>query len=110
MGTGGYNVVFNNCEHFATWCRTGIAASRQSQAGWIGQAAVGVPVGGAAAVGLGSLCSVLMAQATVTVAVAEVEAGFLTVAAYSTGAIVGATAGAAVGGVIAVGYWEGTNT
>jgi hypothetical protein len=26
---GGYNLVFNNCEHFATWCQTGVAQSKQ---------------------------------------------------------------------------------
>ncbi|MBM4290265.1 MAG: hypothetical protein FJ138_01495 [Deltaproteobacteria bacterium] len=29
LGEGGYNVVSNNCEHFATWCREGHARSRQ---------------------------------------------------------------------------------
>ena len=24
-----YNVVYNNCEHFASWCRNGMALSRQ---------------------------------------------------------------------------------
>ncbi len=26
---GGYNIATNNCEHFATWCRTGKAKSKQ---------------------------------------------------------------------------------
>ncbi|MGD1903792.1 MAG: lecithin retinol acyltransferase family protein [Geitlerinemataceae cyanobacterium] len=24
-----YNLLFNNCEHFATWCKTGVSSSRQ---------------------------------------------------------------------------------
>jgi hypothetical protein len=27
----GYNVLFNNCEHFARWCKTGIHESKQIQ-------------------------------------------------------------------------------
>ena len=29
LGTGGYNLAFNNCEHFAVWCKTGIRDSSQ---------------------------------------------------------------------------------
>jgi hypothetical protein len=29
LGDTGYHLVTNNCEHFATWCCTGLAASRQ---------------------------------------------------------------------------------
>ncbi len=29
VGSRDYNVVFNNCEHFATYCKTGIRQSRQ---------------------------------------------------------------------------------
>ena len=28
----GYNLVFNNCEHFAIWCKTGVFASKQVNA------------------------------------------------------------------------------
>jgi hypothetical protein len=33
LGTnkGAYNLVFHNCEHFARWCKSGIAESRQVQ-------------------------------------------------------------------------------
>jgi hypothetical protein len=31
LGEKKYNLLFNNCEHFATWCKTGIATSRQIQ-------------------------------------------------------------------------------
>lgn len=29
LGERGYDLVFGNCEHFATWCRTGVARSAQ---------------------------------------------------------------------------------
>ena len=29
LGENHYNLVFNNCEHFATWCKTGISESKQ---------------------------------------------------------------------------------
>lgn len=31
IGENNYNVIFNNCEHFATWCATGAASSHQVQ-------------------------------------------------------------------------------
>ncbi|TRU85675.1 MAG: NC domain-containing protein, partial [Microcystis novacekii Mn_MB_F_20050700_S1D] len=29
LGEQKYNLLFNNCEHFATWCKTGISKSQQ---------------------------------------------------------------------------------
>ena len=29
LGEGGYNLAFNNCEHFAVWCKTGVKDSSQ---------------------------------------------------------------------------------
>ena len=29
IGHKGYNLVNNNCEHFALWCKTGLAMSSQ---------------------------------------------------------------------------------
>lgn len=29
IGAGGYSLLFNNCEHFALWCKTGQARSEQ---------------------------------------------------------------------------------
>ena len=29
IGQGGYNLALNNCEHFATWCKTGVKDSSQ---------------------------------------------------------------------------------
>ena len=31
LGKGDYNLVFNNCEHFAVWCKTGVHESSQVQ-------------------------------------------------------------------------------
>ncbi|AFZ18288.1 lecithin retinol acyltransferase family protein [Allocoleopsis franciscana] len=31
LGEEGYDLIFNNCEHFATWCKTGIHESKQSE-------------------------------------------------------------------------------
>lgn len=31
IGENKYNIIFNNCEHFATWCATGAASSKQVQ-------------------------------------------------------------------------------
>jgi hypothetical protein len=32
LGEGKYNPVFNNCEHFAVWCKTGVSESSQVSA------------------------------------------------------------------------------
>ncbi len=29
LGEQEYNLLFNNCEHFATWCKTGVSESKQ---------------------------------------------------------------------------------
>lgn len=34
LGDDGYHLVWNNCEHFATWCSTGSKASKQVR-GWV---------------------------------------------------------------------------
>jgi len=34
VGERGFDVWLNNCEHFATWCRTGISGSTQVDALW----------------------------------------------------------------------------
>ena len=31
LGENGYHLVFNNCEHFASWCKTGIPESLQAE-------------------------------------------------------------------------------
>jgi len=34
LGQIGFDLFFNNCEHFATWCRTGLANSTQIDSLW----------------------------------------------------------------------------
>ena len=34
LGEDHFDFVFNNCEHFATWCKTGISGSDQVEALW----------------------------------------------------------------------------
>ena len=34
IGEQAFNIVFHNCEHFATWCKTGISSSEQVSAIW----------------------------------------------------------------------------
>jgi hypothetical protein len=34
IGQTGYNILFNNCEHFALWCKTGRYESSQAQDIW----------------------------------------------------------------------------
>ena len=47
IGSPGYGILFNNCEHFAQWCRSGRRISRQvDNAAW-----TGILVGIAARVG-----------------------------------------------------------
>jgi hypothetical protein len=61
LGSVGYHLVWNNCEHFATWCSTGSRGSKQVR-GWAMAAPSAVAsLGAAQAVGihlllLGSLC------------------------------------------------------
>jgi hypothetical protein len=33
LGDGRYHLIFNNCEHFASWCATGARRSRQAHRG-----------------------------------------------------------------------------
>ncbi|GMR38721.1 hypothetical protein PMAYCL1PPCAC_08916 [Pristionchus mayeri] len=56
VGQSGYNILTNNCEHFAHFCRYGKRRSRQANntVRWIGGAAIvgGIAVGAAVAVTL----------------------------------------------------------
>jgi hypothetical protein len=54
LGEAKYNLAFNNCEHFATWCKTGVHASIQvTDAAAVGGGTVGS--GTAVAAGLGTI-------------------------------------------------------
>ena len=58
LGQPGYDLIFNNCEHFATWCVTGEHCSAQVEnaASSAGVASVGVivpPIGRDIVVGVG---------------------------------------------------------
>ncbi|XP_046558722.1 phospholipase A and acyltransferase 2-like [Haliotis rubra] len=44
IGKVGYNILFNNCEHFATWCRYGKEESDQVQGLFDAVAEVGEPL------------------------------------------------------------------
>jgi hypothetical protein len=46
LGEGGYNVILWNCEHVATWCKTGIAESRQVKTVAAGTVRVAAVTGG----------------------------------------------------------------
>lgn len=46
LGQPGYDLVFNNCEHFATWCVTGEHSSAQVEAVVSSTGVIGVGVGG----------------------------------------------------------------
>ncbi|MCW5315789.1 NC domain protein [Nostoc sp. KVJ3] len=61
LGENAYNLFGNNCEHFATWCKTGIHASEQVKNA--GATAGGASVSGAAVAGIGALG---MAPAAIT--------------------------------------------
>lgn len=52
LGTRGYHLVRNNCEHFATWAATGAATSRQVRRWAIAAPGAVASVGAADAVGL----------------------------------------------------------
>jgi len=42
LGEASYNLVWNNCEHFARWCETGVRKSRQVR--WVLRTAAGICV------------------------------------------------------------------
>ena len=75
MGEAKYHLVFNNCEHFAEWCKTGKAKSDQ---------VLRAPIGLVAARAVGVVCADVAATAAVVVVgaplaatVAAPVAGFL---------------------------------
>lgn len=91
LGEATYDLAFNNCEHFATWCKTGVHDSEQvKDAGAIGGGTVGS--GTAVAAGLG------------TVSATGAAAGLSGPGIMSGLATIGGTVGGgAVAGIVVVG-------
>jgi hypothetical protein len=52
LGEGRYHVIFNNCEHFASWCASGARRSRQAHRGLQVASGVVLTAGVLAAAGL----------------------------------------------------------
>jgi len=86
-----YDLCGNNCEHFATWCKTGKHASQQVK----NAAAVGIGASGSGAAVAGSLGVVSAAEAAAGLSGAGIMSGLATV-----GGVVG---GGAVAGIGALG-------
>ena len=86
LGSTGYHLVRNNCEHFATWCCTGVPASRQVR-------------------GMGSLTAQGAVATTTIVATGGVVAAVGAVQGLSAAGIMSglASAGGLVGGGAAFG-------
>lgn len=91
LGENAYDLFDNNCEHFATWCKTGIHTSEQVKN--VGAVGVGASGGGAAVAG--SLGVVSAAGAAAGLSGAGIMSGLATV-----GGVVG---GGAVAGIGALG-------
>ena len=85
LGDKDYHLVFNNCEHFATWCCTGRSSSEQVR----GASTLGAQ-GAVSATTLGATSSVI---ATVGVVQGLSGAGIMSALA-SAGGVVGGTAAA----------------
>lgn len=79
VGEDDYNLIFNNCEHFATWCATGEARSEQVEE--------------AVMTGLGAVVAANAAR----------TAGATIVRAIAKGVVAGGAAGAATAGISAAG-------
>lgn len=91
VGTGGYNLLFSNCEHFARWCKTGEASSKQASAA----------VGSYTAAGIGGVAT---AASVGVVGASGAVAGLSGAGVMSGLAAVGGAIGAgAVGGLVALG-------
>ena len=87
LGEDAYDLFANNCEHFATWCKTGVHASEQVK----NVGAVGVGASGSGAAVAGSLGVVSAAAAAGLSGGAGIMSGLATV-----GGVVGS---GAVGGI-----------
>ncbi len=91
LGRTHYNLVFENCETFAKWCKYGVHMSEQTQTAGL-TVSVGIGTGGGVAIG----------------ALAGAAAGtvLFPVVGTAVGAFVGGLAGAPIGaGIFGVGGW-----
>lgn len=91
LGEDAYHLFDNNCEHFATWCKTGVHASEQVK----NAGAVGAGASGSGAAVAGSLGVVSAAGAAAGLSGVGIMSGLATV-----GGVVG---GGAVAGIGALG-------
>lgn len=91
LGENAYGLFDNNCEHFATWCKTGVHASEQVK----NAGAVGAGASGSGAAVAGSLGVVSAAGAAAGLSGAGIMSGLATV-----GGVVG---GGAIAGIGALG-------
>ncbi|HEY8768376.1 MAG TPA: lecithin retinol acyltransferase family protein [Dehalococcoidia bacterium] len=95
LGIAGYNLAWNNCEHFATWCVTDRHSSRQANGAAAG-AGVGTAAGAGGAAGLGVVAA--------AGEVAGLSASGITSGLAGAGSIVG---GGAVAGLYVIGIAPG---
>ncbi len=91
VGEGTYHLVFNNCEHFATWCKTGRQKSEQVKD-------VTAVTGGA--VGTGSAVAAGLGTVSATGAAAGLSGSGIMSGLATVG---GAVGGGAVAGIVVVG-------
>jgi Lecithin retinol acyltransferase len=98
LGESEYNLLFNNCEHFATWCKTGAPASKQVESA--GAIASGASVSSAAVIG--SIGIVGTTGAAVGLSGAGIMSGLAIVGGIvGGGAVAGVSVLGAVPGLIA---------
>jgi ribosomal protein L27 len=62
IGAKNYNLVFNNCEHFAFWCKTGVSRSEQVEQAF---ADVAITIGAPVLEALDKLADAVYAIATI---------------------------------------------
>jgi len=108
VGTGGYKLLGNNCEHFATWCRTGVAQSEQ-----VSSAAVHSVVGSVPGAGLGGAVGALLGTSTTAVATVA-PAGSVCIASGGTvvsgaAVVLGSVSGLLIGALIGGAIWTSIN-
>ena len=112
VGQGGYDILFNNCEHFARWCATGSSSSTQVSDVVRTTGAVGgmaAAVGGAAMIGGAGAVAAVASTATVTVSIptgtAVITGPFGVTLLTVSGPIGWAVGGGALVGALALSYW-----